>query len=165
MNDVAQLLMSSPVGEVLLETDGNSITTIHFCDEPLELSSQSSHELLLQAKYELESYFSGRLNSFSFPLAQTGTAFQQRVWNTLMEIPFGKTVSYKTMAIQLGDEKCIRAAASANGKNKLAIVVPCHRVIGSSGELIGYAGGLWRKKWLLAHEAKYAGAPVQSSLF
>jgi methylated-DNA-[protein]-cysteine S-methyltransferase len=105
---------------------------------------------------QLDNYFAGTLTSFTFPILQNGTEFQQNVWKELVRIPFGKTISYLELSKRLGNTKVIRAAASANGKNSLAIVVPCHRVIGTSGTLVGYAGGLWRKKWLLDHEAKYA---------
>jgi methylated-DNA-[protein]-cysteine S-methyltransferase len=164
MSEKQQLLMSSPLGDILLETDGSTITVVHFCDEPITVTN-GPHPLLLQAKNELEQFFAAERQTFSFPLAQTGTDFQQRVWTMLTSIPFGKTISYKTLAIQLGDEKCIRAAGTANGKNQIAIAVPCHRVVGSNGELVGYAGGLWRKQWLLEHEAKMSGKAVQSSMF
>jgi methylated-DNA-[protein]-cysteine S-methyltransferase len=164
MSDKQQMLMPSPLGDILLETDGHAITMIHFCDEPMKIDN-ASHPLLLQAKSELEQYFAGERQSFSFPMAQIGTEFQQRVWQMLTSIPLGKTISYRTLAIQLGDEKCIRAAGTANGKNQIAVAVPCHRVIGSNGELVGYAGGLWRKQWLLDHEAKMCGKAVQPSLF
>jgi methylated-DNA-[protein]-cysteine S-methyltransferase len=164
MMETAQLLMPSPLGPLLLETDGHAITRIHFCDtEPMVAAG--SHALLLHARHSLNLYFDGHLQVFDFPIAQTGTEFQQRVWHTLGDITFGQTLSYKGLALRLGDEKCIRAAGTANGKNQIAIAVPCHRVIGSGGALVGYAGGLWRKKWLLTHEAKICGQPVQSVLF
>lgn len=164
MSDVLQLIMPSPLGDILLESDGSAITKIHFCNEPAAIVPVE-HPVLLQARHELEKYFAGELQAFSFRMAQAGTDFQQRVWNMLTTIPMGKTISYKTLAIQLGDEKCIRAAGTANGKNQLAIAVPCHRVVGHNGELVGYAGGLWRKQWLLEHESKLSGQPVQRSLF
>lgn len=99
--------------------------------------------------------------ALSFKIAPEGTDFQKRVWQQLLDIPFGTTLSYLDLAKQLGDVKAIRAVASANGKNPLWIVVPCHRVIGTDGSLTGYAGGLWRKKWLLEHE----NPPNQTSLF
>ena len=105
---------------------------------------------------ELNAYFNGRLKKFSFSFLQSGSVFQQKVWGELSEIPFGKTISYLDLSKKLGNTKAIRAVASANGKNSLAIIVPCHRVIGSNGSLVGYAGELWRKKWLLNHEARYA---------
>ena len=105
-----------------------------------------------QCTEELIEFFNGKRRQFDIPVHQEGTAFQQKVWGELVNIPFGKTISYLDMAKQLGDPKVIRAAASTNGKNKIAIIVPCHRVIGSDKTLIGYGGGLWRKKWLLQHE-------------
>jgi methylated-DNA-[protein]-cysteine S-methyltransferase len=105
---------------------------------------------------ELIGYFNGELRHFSVPILQEGTPFQQQVWEELAQIPFGKTISYLELAKRMGDPKSIRAVAAANGKNKLAIVVPCHRVIGSKNDLVGYAGGLWRKKWLLDLENRIA---------
>lgn len=111
--------------------------------------------LLARAKAQLTRYFAGELQEFDLPLAPAGTEFQQRVWAELLKIPFGTTISYHELAVRLGDEKCIRAAASANGKNPLWLIIPCHRVIGSDGKLVGYAGGLWRKKKLLQHEMQF----------
>ena len=105
---------------------------------------------------ELNEYFDGNRQRFDVPFSQTGTPFQQRVWNELLAIPYGATISYLELSKRLGDPKAIRAAASTNGKNKLAIIVPCHRVIGANRELVGYAGGLPLKKWLLQHEARIA---------
>jgi methylated-DNA-[protein]-cysteine S-methyltransferase len=104
--------------------------------------------LLIQCIEQLIQYFNGERRVFDFPINQTGTSFQQEVWSLLVTIPFGKTISYMQLAIKTGDPKATRAVANANGKNNVAIVVPCHRVIGSNRELTGYAGGLWRKKWL-----------------
>jgi methylated-DNA-[protein]-cysteine S-methyltransferase len=116
---------------------------------------------LLSCKNQLSEYFEGNRTQFDVKLNPKGTDFQKRVWVQLQEIPFNKTISYQEMANRLGDPKVIRAAASANGKNPIAIIIPCHRVIGSDGSLTGYASGLHRKKWLLAHEN-----PVkQQSLF
>lgn len=102
---------------------------------------------------QLAEYFEGKRTHFELKLNPEGTEFQKKVWKKLEEIPFGKTISYQQIANQLGDPKVIRAAASANGKNPIAIIIPCHRVIGSDGSLTGYAGGLHRKKWLLEHES------------
>lgn len=112
--------------------------------------------LLIQCVEQLIQYFNGERRVFDFPINQPGSAFQQETWNWLMTIPYGKTISYLQLAIKTGDPKATRAVASANGKNNIAIVVPCHRVIGANRELIGYGGGLWRKKWLLEHEMKVA---------
>ena len=104
----------------------------------------------------MDEYFNGKRKFFTLLLSQTGTAFQQNVWNELEKIHYGSTISYHTLSKKLGNAKAIRAVGTANGKNNIAIVIPCHRVIGSNGSLVGYAGELWRKKWLLEHEAKFA---------
>lgn len=111
-------------------------------------------EVMHQCTEELIEFFNGKRRTFDIPVYQDGTAFQQRVWGELLNIPFGKTISYLEQAKRVGDAKAIRAVATTNGKNKLAIIVPCHRVIGSDKNLVGYGGGLWRKKWLLQHEFK-----------
>lgn len=109
-------------------------------------------KVLQEAVKQLNDYFVGNRNDFDFKINPSGTDFQQKVWQELLNIPFGKTLSYLDLSKKLGDAKAIRAVAAANGKNPLWIVVPCHRVIGTDGSLTGYAGGLWRKKWLLEHE-------------
>jgi methylated-DNA-[protein]-cysteine S-methyltransferase len=144
----------SPLGRLKLQCTDERINAIEFIDEHLILPQQS-HPLLERCITQLNEYFLGTRIDFELPLQQAGTAFQQKVWDLLLAIPFGKTISYNRLATQYGDLKAIRAVASANGKNKLAIIVPCHRVIGSNQSLTGYAGGLWRKKWLLEHEAKH----------
>ena len=112
--------------------------------------------MLINCVEQLIQYFNGQRRIFELPLHQTGTPFQQHVWSLLTQIPFGKTISYLELARKTGDTKATRAVANANGKNNIAIIVPCHRVIGSNKDLVGYAGGLWRKKWLLELEAKMA---------
>ena len=155
-----QVIIHTPVGHCLIEGDGAGVSKIWVLDEPQQLSAKIPEELG-EAVSQLQGYFAGSRQSFTFKLNPAGTDFQKKVWNALQEIPFGKTVSYHELSVKLGDVKAIRAVASANGKNPLWIVVPCHRVIGSDGSLTGYAGGLWRKKWLLEHETP----PVQQSLF
>lgn len=165
--EVKQRYIETPLGVMKLQQTGNYISTVIFMDDkPGHIVNEES-ELLLQCAGELSDYFNGAIKSFSFleVARQEGTAFQQRVWNELANIPFAGTISYRQLAIKLGDEKCIRAAAAANGQNNIAIAVPCHRVIGTDGSLTGYAGGLWRKKWLLEHEARLAGKHVQASFF
>jgi len=117
-------------------------------------NKEESPPMLIQCVEQLIQYFNGQRRVFELPLNQPGTPFQQQTWNLLTAIPFGKTISYLQLAIKTGDPKATRAVASANGRNNIAIIVPCHRVIGSNRELIGYGGGLWRKKWLLEHEMK-----------
>lgn len=126
-----------------------------FEDENPGTTSKKIPVSLLEAKKQLEEYFSGKRKIFDLPLKQEGTGFQQKVWNELCNIPFGETISYHELSKRIGDVKAIRAAGTANGKNKLSIVVPCHRVIGSDGSLTGYEGGLHRKQWLLRHEGSW----------
>jgi methylated-DNA-[protein]-cysteine S-methyltransferase len=142
----------------MLKISGNDhfITEINFADQ-IDESIIISKELpasIIQCIEQLIQYFNGERRIFDFVINQDGTVFQKRVWTELSGIPYGKTISYLELSRRLGDTKAIRAAASANGKNNIAIVVPCHRVIGSKNDLVGYAGGLWRKRWLLEHEAK-----------
>lgn len=143
---------SSPLGLLQLQSNGEEITVISFKEAEAE---ESSCAVLDTAYRQLQEYFGGVRKAFDFPLAQPGTSFQKNVWEHLIKIPFGKTISYLQLSKQIGDVKAIRAIAAANGRNNIAIVVPCHRVIGSDLKLVGYGGGLWRKKWLLEHEAKY----------
>jgi methylated-DNA-[protein]-cysteine S-methyltransferase len=142
--------INSPLGITKIVGDENGIAIISILSEG-ELSTNIPNELQ-EAVNQLQEYFSGKRIDFTFKLNPKGTDFQQKVWQELGKIPFGKTITYLDLAKKLGDPKVIRAAASANGKNPLWIVVPCHRVIGADGSLTGYAGGLWRKKWLLEHE-------------
>lgn len=151
----------SPVGLLRISGTSQTISGLWFMDVDDELTPDSALKgplppMAIQAIEQLIQYFSGHRRVFELPVAQEGTPFQLRVWNELMNIPYGKTVSYQEMSRRLGDPKVIRAAASANGQNNVSIIVPCHRVIGSNGSLIGYGGGLWRKKWLLDHENKVA---------
>lgn len=143
--------INTPLGIAQITGDANGITQISVIDEG-DVSSEIPSGLQ-NAVTELNDYFQGKRTHFDFKLNPKGTEFQQKVWQALLEIPYGKTYSYMDLSKKLGDVKAIRAVASANGKNPLWIVVPCHRVIGTDGSLTGYAGGLWRKKWLLEHES------------
>ncbi|MBS1592680.1 MAG: methylated-DNA--[protein]-cysteine S-methyltransferase [Bacteroidetes bacterium] len=147
----------SPLGPVLITADERHILSVLVMDsrEPIE---ESETEAIRQCKQQLQEYFDGQRKTFDLSLAQEGTPFQQKVWQQLTSIPFGQTITYMQLAKALGDPKSIRAAGTANGKNKLWIIVPCHRVVGADGRLVGYAGGLHRKKWLLDHEARMSGA-------
>lgn len=149
----------SPIGIIQLVEENNFLTVAHFIDETISEPSNSS-KMLSQVIEQLDEYFSGTRTEFNLTLHAEGTNFQKSVWEKLIEIPFGKTITYLQLAKRLGNVKSIRAAASANGKNPLAIIIPCHRVIGADGKLTGYAGGLHRKQWLLAHEAKIKGHPL-----
>ncbi len=148
----------SPIGNLKISGNEQFISEISFVDNNDQWTPESIvlPAIAIQCTEEMIQYFQGVRRTFDFPVSQQGTSFQQRVWNELMNISFGKRISYLDLARRLGDTNCIRAAASANGRNKLAIVVPCHRVVGSKNDLVGYAGGLWRKKWLLELETKIA---------
>lgn len=141
----------SPIGNLEVISSKHAIRAIHFT-EPKNVPSPVMPEVLSGCLKQLEEYFEGRRKDFSLNTEQTGTDFQKLVWKKLAEIPFGKTTSYLDVAKKLGDEKSVRAVGNANGKNNIPIIIPCHRVIGSNDSLVGYAGGLWRKQWLLDHE-------------
>ena len=146
----------SPLGWIEIQASHNAVSSLIFCDEQKneECTDTSGSEILTECVRQLDDYFRGRLSKFDLPVKQEGTAFQQNVWNALTSIPFGQTVSYGDVAKMLNHPRAVRAVGAANGSNKVWIVVPCHRVIGANGSLTGYAGGIERKKWLLAHEAK-----------
>jgi len=144
------VFINSPLGTTKIVGDENGISQISILEEGV-ISATIPNELKA-AVTQLNEYFAGTRTHFDFKISPKGTEFQQKVWQELGNIPFGKTMSYLDLSKKLGDVKAIRAVASANGKNPLWIVVPCHRIIGTDGSLTGYAGGLWRKKWLLEHE-------------
>ncbi|WP_207513018.1 methylated-DNA--[protein]-cysteine S-methyltransferase [Longitalea luteola] len=149
----------SPVGLLQIAGTGHFISEVKFIDEQEKVTAADPGQLpplAIQAVEQLIEYFHGQRRFFEMPVSQEGTPFQQKVWAELMNIPFGKTISYLELSHRLGDPKVIRAAAAANGRNNVAIIVPCHRVIGANNQLVGYAGGLPRKKWLLHHEQKIA---------
>lgn len=155
-----EALIKSPVGITVIKGDQEGVSEILVLNEDVAIPNTIPAELQ-DAVQQLQEYFDGKRTTFDFKMNPRGTDFQKKVWKALLDIPFGKTMSYHQLSVQLGDVKAIRAVAAANGKNPLWIVVPCHRVIGSDGSLTGYAGGLWRKKWLLEHETP----PIQQSLF
>lgn len=148
----------SPVGILKISGTDDFISEVSFHDKSQKTEGRKKNlpPLLIQCIEQFIEYFNGQRRQFDLPINQPGTAFQQGVWAELMQIPFAKTISYLELARRTGDTKATRAVANANGKNNVAIIVPCHRVIGSNSDLVGYAGGLWRKKWLLEHEAKVA---------
>ena len=133
-----------------------SEVSFHDTTQKSDGSKRDMPPMVINCIEQLIQYFNGERRIFELPINQSGTSFQQETWNQLMTIPFGKTISYIQLAIRTGDPKATRAVASANGRNNVAIIVPCHRVIGANKELVGYGGGLWRKKWLLEHEMKVA---------
>ena len=154
MQNLYYTYYQSPVGLLKIGGTDNYISELSFVDnkEQVTHGEPGISEIMHQCTEELIEFFNGKRRSFDIPVYQEGTAFQQRVWGELLNIPFGKTISYLELAKHLGDIKTVRAVASTSGKNKIAIIIPCHRVIGSDKSLVGYGGGLWRKKWLLQHE-------------
>lgn len=153
-------IIKTPLGFAKIFGNKNGVSQIILLDEETEISKFIPNELQI-AVSQLEEYFNCNRTTFTFLLNPNGTDFQKKVWKELQKIPFGKTISYFELSQKLGDIKAIRAIANANSKNPIWIVIPCHRVIGSNGSLTGYAGGLWRKKWLLEHEI----GTKQESLF
>ncbi|WP_271423621.1 methylated-DNA--[protein]-cysteine S-methyltransferase [Aequorivita sinensis] len=151
----------SPIGVIEIVGNSEGVSSILFKDDDSLAISENIPKELNDVVTQLQEYFEGKRSTFNVKIAPKGTDFQKRVWNELLNIPFGKTLNYQQIANKLGDPKVIRAAASANGKNPISIIIPCHRVIGSDGSLTGYAGGLHRKKWLLEHENPWQ----QQSLF
>lgn len=160
MQETQTTYYKTPIGTAKIIGNKNGIQAVSVLEEDIETSSEIP-ECLQDCVKQLDDYFKGKRNSFNLKLNPKGTLFQKKVWEELLNIPFNKTRTYLEQSKALGDVKAIRAVASANGKNPIWIIIPCHRVIGSDGSLTGYAGGIWRKKWLLAHEN-----PVkQQSLF
>jgi len=160
MQETHTTYYKTPIGTAKIIGNKNGIQAVSVLEENIKTSSEIP-ECLQDCIKQLEDYFKGKRNNFDLKLNPQGTAFQKKVWEELLNIPFNTTRTYLEQSKALGDVKAIRAVASANGKNPIWIIIPCHRVIGSNGSLTGYAGGIWRKKWLLAHEN-----PVkQQSLF
>ena len=147
-------MVPTPLGDLLLVAGGGALVKAHFA--PFETPPDApapDHPVLAEAARQLTEHFEGRRTDFDLPLDPPGTAFQRRVWDELRRIPYGTTTTYGELAARLGDPKCVRAVGLANGRNPIAVVVPCHRVIGSDGKLRGYAGGIERKSRLLALES------------
>jgi methylated-DNA-[protein]-cysteine S-methyltransferase len=154
----------SPIGTLSIKSYGDSIAEILFAnswkgntvnEDEVNYDVPDS-SIIKKCIRQLDQYFAGKRKKFDLKLTFSGSDFQRQVWNELLNIPFGKHISYMDLSKRIENVKAIRAVGTANGSNKICIVVPCHRVIGSNGELIGYGGDLWRKKWLLDHEAKVA---------
>ncbi|MEY8870634.1 methylated-DNA--[protein]-cysteine S-methyltransferase [Meridianimaribacter flavus] len=153
-------IIKTPLGYTKITGDNDGIASVTVLNSEEQISDIIP-ESLEDCVYQLNEYFEGKRQFFDLNLNPQGTDFQKKVWDALLTIPYGKTMSYLELSKQLGDVKAIRAVANANGKNPLWIIVPCHRIIGTDGSLTGYAGGLHRKQWLLEHESPYK----QQSLF
>ena len=152
------MYMDSPVGALKLVAHDHALVAVMWDNEDhkrvrlAELIENIQHPMLLKVKQQLEQYFAGQRQQFNLPLDFQGTDFQQQVWRALLTIPYGETRSYKDIALQIGNEKAVRAVGAANGRNPISIIAPCHRVIGSGGALVGFAGGLDKKQILLSLE-------------
>lgn len=153
-------IINTPIGKIAIEATPVAIKAVSFLKSDVAAATSEATRiedpLIKKCADQLQEYFEGSRKIFDLPIQQSGTAFQQAVWSQLLTIGYGKTMSYLELSKKLGDAKAIRAVGTTNGKNQVAIIVPCHRVIGSDGSLTGYAGELWRKKWLLGHEGKFA---------
>ena len=146
------LEMKSPIGKLTLVADGDALTGVYMENYEVPPAERRTTPVLDRAARQLAEYFGGEREAFDLELDPRGTAFQREVWAALGDVPFGRTVSYAHIARQIGRPKAVRAVGAANGSNPIALIIPCHRVIGANGSLTGYGGGLPRKQWLLAHE-------------
>lgn len=154
----------SPIGLLEITATDENINAVLFAstlknmrpDIEIPEIKESHHPVISICKKQLREYFDGQRKEFQLPLLQEGSVFQQKVWDALTGIPYGRTISYRELSKRIGNIKAIRAVGTSNGNNSISIIVPCHRVIGSNGNLKGYGGDLWRKKWLLHHEGRYA---------
>ncbi|MBL0096265.1 MAG: methylated-DNA--[protein]-cysteine S-methyltransferase [Bacteroidetes bacterium] len=149
--------LQTPIGGLNIETTNWSVIAVYFSNQPYE--ENTDHPLLNEARAQLKAYFERKTTSFNLPIDPPGTVFQRLVWEEVMKVPFGQTMNYARLAIRCGDEKKTRAVAAANAANPMAIIIPCHRIVGSSGQLTGYAWGLDRKEWLLhleQHQTQYS---------
>jgi methylated-DNA-[protein]-cysteine S-methyltransferase len=156
------ILYESPVGGLLIKADNLHITDVIFYNEKT-FQETNTNAVIKKCVHELDEYFKGRLRQFTVPLKPGGTAFRMRVWDELLKIPYGETISYKQLATAAGNPKAARAVGGANHHNPIVILIPCHRVIGSDGKLTGFGGGLETKEYLLNHEKGYnLSAPIFS---
>lgn len=156
MSTVDTAYYHSPVGVLRVSGTEHYISEVFFLDEVPAGAMVRLNPMLQTCLEQLMEYFQGLRRSFDLPVFQPGTEFQQRVWSELIGIPYGRTISYMELSKRIGDPKAVRAVAATNGRNRIAIILPCHRVIGSKSDLVGYGGGLWRKRWLLDHENRIA---------
>ena len=157
IRDIERAYFESPIGRIEISCIEDAIVSISFMNADAASSRSSYNQVLGRTIEELTEYFDGALTQFDTPLLPTGTEFEKQVWKSLLDIPFGETCSYIDIANRMRNPGAVRAVGRANGSNPIAIVIPCHRVVGADGSLTGYSGELWRKRWLLDHEARIAG--------
>jgi AraC family transcriptional regulator of adaptative response/methylated-DNA-[protein]-cysteine methyltransferase len=175
---IKTIKIETPLGDMIAGSTNEGICLLEFSDRRMLPTEYKDLKRLLKTTLEegenkylnvlreqLEGYFKGKITEFSLPLLTPGTDFQKAVWKELLNIPYGSTRSYQEQAVSLKRPESVRAVANANGMNRISILIPCHRVIGTDGRLTGYGGGLKRKRWLLDHEKKYSGKAVDLSLF
>ncbi|MEI7830948.1 MAG: methylated-DNA--[protein]-cysteine S-methyltransferase [Prolixibacteraceae bacterium] len=146
--------LESPVGRIVLVSNDTHLKSLSFSNEQVD-EPEKLPEILLQTVHQLNEYFAGTRYQFDLELDPDGSSFQRMVWQELLKVPYGSTKSYREIALKTGSALNTRAVGTANGKNPISIIVPCHRIIGSDGKMVGYAGGLERKKWLLLHESQH----------
>jgi len=156
--------VDSPLGELLLVSDGRALTRLEMSPHELPANAHRDPGPLREAEEQLESYFAGELTEFDLPLAPAGSGFQLAVWAALTRIPYGETASYGEIAAEVGRPDAVRAVGTTNGRNPIAVIIPCHRVIGADGTLVGYGGGLPRKRLLLELEAEHAAPRLWSGV-
>jgi len=154
MNDLYRGYLDSPIGRVEIAATEEEVVRVEFIEDKKPIVAPATSPALAAAVRQLDEYFRGRRRVFELMLRLDGTAFQTRVWQALLDVGFGETASYGEIARAIGRPKSTRAVGAANGRNPISIIVPCHRIIGNSGALTGYGGGLWRKEWLLRHERR-----------
>jgi methylated-DNA-[protein]-cysteine S-methyltransferase len=164
MTELHEAYYKTEIGWIKITATEKGIRELEF-EESETQNIKVTNPHLIECLKQLTEYFEGKRQEFSVQLDWNGTDFQKKVWDSLLRIPYGKTTNYMSIAKSLGDEKAVRAVGTANGRNNIAIIVPCHRVIGSDGSLTGYAYGLWRKEWLLKHENEFSGAEKQMDMF
>ena len=154
MGEQHKAYYSSAIGMIEIVGTTKGILSVNFVQEA-DTGIAEVNNCLAPCLTQFDEYFQGKRKKFSLPLQIQGTVFQKKVWEALLDIPYGTTQSYAGIAQKIGHEKAFRAVGNANNKNRIAVIIPCHRVIGSDGSLTGYATGIWRKEWLLEHEKKY----------
>jgi methylated-DNA-[protein]-cysteine S-methyltransferase len=152
MSSTYKAYYDSPIGLIEVVGTDEVIKSLNFIEPGGQTETAPPSPVVADCLAQLDEYFKGQRREFSLPLDPDGTGFQKKVWQQLLTVGYGQTASYLEIARQLGNEKAIRAVGGANGQNPISIIIPCHRIIGSDGSLIGYGGGLWRKAWLLNHE-------------
>ncbi len=164
MTELHQVDYPSPIGIVEITGTEQGIVSLYFSEgeQPVHAVQPDTPQVLKDALQEVDEYFKGERMEFTVPCLSTGTEFQQKVWASLPSIAYGETASYRDIALAVGNEKSVRAVGNANSKNKISIIIPCHRIIGSNGKLTGYAGSLSRKEWLLKHEQSVRNGQVKA---